>query len=98
MLAGWSVSEMDMGGAEPYRVCMVGDEAKCGIMGRTPEMGDAPSHWMTYIAVDDVDKSAKVAAKHGGKVVQPPFDIPQVGRIAMIQDPTGAMVGLITPA
>ncbi len=95
---GWTVNEMDMGPAGKYRVCAKGDQMICGIKGSTPEMGDAPPHWATYIAVRDVDQTAKDAAAAGGKVVQPPFDIPGVGRIAMIQDPTGAMIGMMTPS
>jgi predicted enzyme related to lactoylglutathione lyase len=60
-----------------------------------PETGDLmPSHWMTYIAVDDVDAAAQKVEKFGGKVCFPPMDIP-VGRFAVIKDPGGAVFSII---
>jgi len=49
-----------------------------------------PPHFMTYIAVDDVDENAKQAVELGGTVVKEPADIPNTGRFAIIMDPTGA--------
>ena len=101
-VVGWTVEEMEMAGAppgsEPYRVCMNGEEMVCGIMARPPEMGDAPDMWTSYIGVADVDAAAKRAEAAGGRVLNGPFDIPNIGRIAMIADPTGATVGIMTPA
>lgn len=51
-----------------------------------------PSHFMTYVAVDDVDENAKLATTLGGTVVKEPDDIPNTGRFAILQDPTGAMI------
>jgi predicted enzyme related to lactoylglutathione lyase len=42
------------------------------------------------VAVDDVDENAKLAAELGGKIIKEPMDIPNTGRFAIIQDPTGA--------
>lgn len=50
-----------------------------------------PPHFMTYVAVDDVDANAKLAVDLGGTIIHGPMDIPNVGRMAKIQDPTGAM-------
>jgi predicted enzyme related to lactoylglutathione lyase len=61
-----------------------------------PEYGAAPSHWMAYVAVDDVDAKAAQVAELGGKVCVPPTDIPSVGRFSVITDPTGATISLIT--
>jgi predicted enzyme related to lactoylglutathione lyase len=64
------------------------------------EAGDAAdprSGWFAYVQVDNVDEAAERAAKHGGKVVQQPFDVPGVGRIAEIEDPEGNRVGLVSP-
>lgn len=55
-----------------------------------------PPHFMNYISVDNVDESTSKAFDLGGKIVSPPMDIPNVGRFAIIQDPTGATVALIT--
>lgn len=50
-----------------------------------------PPHFMTYVAVDDVDANAKLAKELGGIVIKEPSDIPNTGRFAIIQDPTGAV-------
>ena len=58
---------------------------------------DVPEHWLSYIAVDNVDERYKKALAAGAKEGRAPFDIPNVGRIAILQQPGGAMVGWITP-
>src|SRR5688572_20497258 len=50
-----------------------------------------PPHLLNYIAVDDVDENAKLATELGGTIIKAPSDIPNTGRFAIIQDPTGAM-------
>ncbi len=57
-----------------------------------------PSHWGNYITVDDVDAAAERVTVLGGNVIVPPKEIPGVGRFAVIQDPQGAVVSLITYA
>ncbi len=53
-----------------------------------------PAHWALYANVDDVDAAAARATALGGRVVAGPFEYPQVGRIAVISDPTGATICL----
>lgn len=97
-IAGWRIDDMPMPNGT-YHVCMAGDRPVAGIMsGEMTGQPDHPPGWMTYIAVDDVDAACARTGTSGGQVLKPPFDVPGVGRIAMIQDPTGAAVGLITPA
>ena len=55
-----------------------------------------PPHFMNYVAADNVDDSASKAFDLGGTIVVPPMDIPNVGRFAVIQDPTGATFSIIT--
>ncbi len=50
-----------------------------------------PPHFMTYVAVDDVDANAELAKSLGGTVLKEPDEIPNVGRFAIIQDPSGAV-------
>lgn len=81
--------EMSLGGGNPFG----------GMFEMTKEMfGDnmPPSHWMNYIAVDDVDESAKKAVELGGTLLRDLVDIPKVGRMAIIKDPTGAVFTLLT--
>jgi len=53
-----------------------------------------PPHWTGYVRVASADAKAKESAALGGRVLAPPFDIPGVGRMAMIEDPTGACFAL----
>ena len=62
--------------------------------GMTPP--GAPPQWFEYIEVDDVDHRVALVEENGGKVLRPPFNIPNVGRIAIITDATGAALGLMT--
>ena len=62
-----------------------------------PEFAGAREQWLAYIAVDNVDARVKKAEQAGAKVIRPPFDVPDVGRIAILQEPGGAMIGWMTP-
>ncbi|RPH73400.1 MAG: VOC family protein, partial [Candidatus Rokuibacteriota bacterium] len=55
------------------------------------------SAWLPYIQVADVDAAAAKAVELGGKLLSGPFDVQGSGRMATIEDPDGARVGLITP-
>ena len=52
---------------------------------------------MSYLAVDDVDKRVAKAVKAGAKLMKPIFDVPGVGRIAILREPGGAGIGWMTP-
>ena len=58
----------------------------------------APSHWLAYVCVDDVAAKMEEAEAAGGGIVMGPMDIPEVGRIAIIRDPQGAVLAIYTPA
>ncbi|HEY0078032.1 MAG TPA: VOC family protein [Pyrinomonadaceae bacterium] len=96
-LLGWQLKEGQVlpGG---YSEIMAAGEAVGGIYQMNEEYGRMSSHWMSYVAVDDVDASARRVEELGGKVCVPPTDIPAVGRFCVINDPTGATLSLITLA
>ncbi len=58
---------------------------------REDERKMAPSHWNSYVAVESADQAAAKAKQLGGKVLMEPFDVFDVGRMAILQDPTGAV-------
>lgn len=96
---GWKFKDSDAtDGAFAYHEYTTGgDYPAGGLYEITPEMcGEGqpvpPPHFMTYVAVDDVDENAKLAVELGGKIIREPMDIPNTGRFAVIQDPTGAMI------
>ena len=93
-LFGWEFDTMDMG-TGPYRVVKVGGEAVGGIMDKPPGMEAVPPVWGCYVTVSDVEATVARCTALGGTVCQPPFDIPNVGRMAVLQDPQGAVINVI---
>jgi uncharacterized protein YndB with AHSA1/START domain/predicted enzyme related to lactoylglutathione lyase len=93
-LFGWKTEAMP--GGMPYTLFKQDGEMVGGLMGRPHEQ--VPPHWLAYVKVENVDASAKKASDLGAKTIMPPTDIPTVGRIAVIQDPEGAPLGLFQPA
>jgi len=98
-LCGWSFDSMPMEEGGMYHVAMLGDQMIAGLfdLSAMTEMKDFESHWLTYLAVDDVDASAKETESLGGKIYRAPWDVPGVGRVAIVADPTGAGFGIMTP-
>ena len=67
-----------------------------GIMDMTERPG-GPTGWFTNMAVDDVDARVASALAAGAELCTPVFEVPTVGRIAILQDPTGALIGWMKP-
>ncbi len=94
---GWQFNSVDMG-EFIYWVATVDEQPVAGIMGMLPdEPADAPEHWLSYIAVDDIDARLEKARSAGAVVVREPFDVENVGRIAIIKDGGGGYIGWMTP-
>ena len=62
-----------------------------------PQFTNVPEHWLTYIAVDDVDARLEKPVAAGATICKPAFDIPGVGRMAVLAEPGGAVVAWMTP-
>jgi predicted enzyme related to lactoylglutathione lyase len=96
---GWTFESMTTPDGAPYWVASMGDQPVAGIFPTNrPEYKGLPEAWMSYLAVDDVDARVKKAVAAGAKLMKPVFDVPEVGRIAILTEPGGAGVGWITPA
>jgi len=93
-LLGWKAKPFGKG--LDYTLLMKGKDSVGGMM-KCPKPG-LPAHWIPYVFVDNVDATAKQAAKLRGKVVMEPFDVPDVGRIAVLLDPQGAAIGIFKPS
>lgn len=96
---GWTFEDMPMPEGGTYYLAMVDGEPVAGVM-KMPSAIPAgtPPHWLSYLEVDDLEvRLAKVKAA-GGNVLREPFEVSEVGRIAIVADPTGAVLGLIKPA
>jgi predicted enzyme related to lactoylglutathione lyase len=96
-LFGWTVKAMDMG-TGPYHVASVGDDQVAGLMKPPPEQATMPPMWGVYITVSDADETVARCEAHGGKVLVPAMDVPTVGRMAVLQDPQGAVFSVMADA
>ena len=92
---GWELHDMDIPGM-PYTIARQGNREVAGIMSICDEAKDMPPSWGSYVTVDDVEARVQRAQALGAKLCHGPMDIPNVGRIAVISDPQGAMLTMIT--
>jgi len=92
-LFGWDVQEgpPEAGG---YAIAHVRGKAVAGL---GPQQNPGPPVWMTYVNVDSADDVAAKVKKAGGMVFMEPFDVMDVGRMAVTADPAGAVIGLWEP-
>ncbi len=100
-VVGWKVREMQMPGMSYYLFGM-GEGDNCpgvgGMMNFPPELeGKIPPNWTGYVAVDDVDATARQFSELGGRIQREPEDIPEIGRFAVVADPHGAVICIMTP-
>ncbi|MCP4548156.1 MAG: VOC family protein [bacterium] len=91
-LYAWSGETSPMAGA-PYTVFSAAGKDIVGLMAAQAEDHLAP-YWQSYVVVESVEESLVKAEKLGAKVVVPPMDIPDVGRIAILLDPEDNTVGI----
>ncbi len=92
-LIGWKTKPFGHG--SDYTLLMAGKEMAGGLM-QCPKKGN-PAQWICYVVVKNVDATVMKALKLKGKICVPPMDIPDVGRIAVLQDPQGAAFGVFQP-
>lgn len=92
-LFGWTATDNPMGPDEVYSIFKLGgrDTGAAHTLYKGQREQGVPPHWSLYIAVDSADDAAAQAAKLGGKVLAPAFDVFDIGRMAVLQDPAGAM-------
>lgn len=98
-LFGWDVNDQPMGPDDVYSMFQKrGKPVGAGYTMRPEErsMG-IPPHWNSYVTVTNVDESARKAESLGAKVLAPPFDVMDAGRMAVLQDPTGAVFQIWQP-
>jgi uncharacterized protein len=95
---GWTFEAMPMPDGA-YWIAKTDDRPVGGLFPlSSPQYDGVPETWMSYIAVDEVDARVKKAQAAGAKLMKPIFDVPGVGRIAVLTEPGGASIGWMTPA
>ncbi len=97
-LLGWSRRELDLGPFGLYTLFQQNGKDVGGMMNPATDYSRSrQSWWETVIAVADVDALASRVTELGGTVIEPPRDVPGVGRACLIADPMGVPVCLMTP-
>jgi predicted enzyme related to lactoylglutathione lyase len=98
-LLGWSHNDNDTGDGGIYRMFQQdGKDVAAGSAQRDEERAQGvPPHWNNYVTVESADATASRTAELGGTVIVPPFDVLEAGRMAVIADPTGAVLCVWEP-
>jgi len=92
-LLGWAVDDNPMGPSEIYSIFKLQDGNVGAAYTMRPDQRaqGMPPNWMLYVASHNCDLTVKSAGELGGKICAPPFDVADAGRMAVMQDPTGAI-------
>jgi uncharacterized protein len=96
-VAGWSVSEVDMGGYADYTMRDAAGEDVAGVCHSRGANADLPPGWIVYFRVDDVEAAAARCVELGGEVLRGPTPPSEHGRTCYVRDPSGAVAALFEP-
>ncbi len=95
-LLGWTPRRDDIPGGGFYTMYELDGKHAAGMFELTEAMIEQgiPPNWMPYVAVADADQAVARVKELGGKVDRDPFDVMEIGRMAVITDPSGATIAL----
>ncbi len=98
-LLGWRFDERPVSDSDVYIMASRGDNVICGMfnISKEDQHKKIPPHWNNYISVKNADEISKKAKTLGAKVLEAPFDVMDVGRMAVLQDPTGPIFNIWQP-
>ncbi len=93
---GWTAHAWDPEDPDRYVNFKAGDDFVAGMLNISgSEFDHIPANWFAYIQVDDIAETVAKTEASGGQILKAPFEVPKVGMMAVIADPTGAAVGLL---
>lgn len=92
-LFGWSYADQPIGDGQVYSMAELAGASIAALYAST----DQPPHWNCYVTVASADETAARVARLGGKVIAEPFDVFTSGRMAVLADPTGAILSVWQP-
>ena len=92
-LFGWTVEDQGEE-AGHYHICSSGGLPVAGI---GPLMSPSPAHWTNYVNVTSADETVAKVESAGGTVLMGPMDVMDIGRMAIVADPAGAVIGIWQP-
>ena len=87
---GWTYVESPLADGDTYTTAMDGDVPVAGMFPLNHGFKGMSDHWFAYVAVDDLEATLKAVQDNGGHVYREPFDVPNVGRMAVAADSVGA--------
>jgi hypothetical protein len=93
-LFGWEFTDNDMGGGMIYSTF----HPSSGPGGGLFSMPDMPTFWLAYVGVTDINESTEKAKSLGATIHKGPMEIPNIGWMTILADPTGATIALFQPA
>lgn len=98
-LFGWQFKDIPTDMGSVYSMCQIGGRNVAGLSGMSPEMLEqgAPPVWSSYVKHSDADAVAAHIADAGGKLIFPPMDVMEEGRMLMASDRSGAIFGVWQP-
>ena len=97
-VVGWTAQDHDMGDYQDYSMVAPGTgEVVAGVCHARGTNANVPPQWLIYINVEDVERSAQLAAQRGGQVVDGPRMMGD-GLFAVIRDPAGAVCAIYQPS
>lgn len=98
-LFDWEAEDMPAGEAGTYTMLRLDSEEVCALYELDPRQREqgVPPHWFSYVRVENADATAARARELGGTVLSEAFDVLDAGRMATIQDPTGATLAAWEP-
>jgi predicted enzyme related to lactoylglutathione lyase len=93
---GWSAADFPMGPSGAYTIFSLEDRSTAAAYTINPQMRSqgVPPFWGLYVATDSADQSAAKTTDAGGKVIAPPFEVGEFGRMAVLHDATGAVISV----
>lgn len=94
-LFDWKLQDVAMTAEMTYTTIGVGEGTGGGMMKQL--IPGAPSFWLPYVLVDDIEAATRKAQSLGGKVMKEVTEVMGMGWLSIIEDPTGAPFGLWKP-
>lgn len=98
-VVGWKPENVSMGDYNDYNMTNpVSGEPNAGVCHKKGVNSKLPSVWMAYFIVADMNESIEKVKALGGKILVEPKEMGAQGRIAVIEDPGGAICSLYQQA
>lgn len=91
---GWDSETKPVAPGWDYTMFKCGETVVGGMFGITPEMGPVQPHWLSYVMSGDIEADLAKAKAAGGTILKEAMEVPNVGTLAIIRDPQGAVFAL----